>query len=28
LIKDRPRLSKLALDEALGADALLLGRRS
>jgi dihydrofolate reductase len=28
LIRDRPRLSKLALDEALGADALLLGRRS
>ena len=28
LIKDRPGLSKLALDEALGADALLLGRRS
>jgi dihydrofolate reductase len=28
LIKDRPRLSKLALDEALGAEALLLGRRS
>jgi dihydrofolate reductase len=28
LIKDRPLLSKLALDEALGAEALLLGRRS
>ena len=28
LIKDRPELGKLALDEALGADALLLGRRS
>jgi len=28
LIKDRPELSKLALDEALGAEALLLGRRS
>ena len=28
LIKDRPELSKLALDEALGTDALLLGRRS
>src|SRR5947208_14530656 len=28
LIKDRPELNKLALDEALGADALLLGRRS
>jgi dihydrofolate reductase len=28
LIKDRPRLSKLALDDALGAEALLLGRRS
>jgi dihydrofolate reductase len=28
LIKDRPELSKLALDEALGAGALLLGRRS
>jgi dihydrofolate reductase len=28
LIKDRPQLTKLALDEALGADALLLGRRS
>jgi dihydrofolate reductase len=28
LIKDRPGLSKLALDEALGAEALLLGRRS
>jgi dihydrofolate reductase len=28
LIKDRPQLAKLALDEALGADALLLGRRS
>ena len=28
LIKDRPRLNKLALDEALGAEALLLGRRS
>jgi len=27
-IKDRPQLNKLALDEALGADALLLGRRS
>ena len=27
-IKDRPQLSKLALDEALGAEALLLGRRS
>ena len=28
LIKDRPKLYKLALDEALGAAALLLGRRS
>jgi dihydrofolate reductase len=28
LIRDRPQLSKLALDEALGAEALLLGRRS
>jgi dihydrofolate reductase len=28
LIKDRPELGKLALDEALGAAALLLGRRS
>jgi dihydrofolate reductase len=28
LIKDRPGLAKLALDEALAADALLLGRRS
>src|ERR687883_86163 len=28
LIKDRPELSKLALDEALRAEALLLGRRS
>jgi dihydrofolate reductase len=28
LIKDRPALNQLALDEALGADALLLGRRS
>src|SRR5262249_25449150 len=28
LIKDSPELTKLALDEALGADALLLGRRS
>ena len=28
LIKDRPELSKLALEEALGAEALLLGRRS
>jgi dihydrofolate reductase len=28
LIKDRPQLAKLALDEARGADALLLGRRS
>src|SRR5919198_1973516 len=28
LIKDRPELNKLALDEALGAEALLLGRRS
>jgi len=28
LIKDRPQLSKLALDEALGTEALLLGRRS
>jgi dihydrofolate reductase len=27
-IKDRPQLNKLALDEALGAAALLLGRRS
>src|SRR5262249_2520124 len=27
-IKDRPELGKLALDEALGAEALLLGRRS
>src|ERR671936_720169 len=28
LIKDRPELNKLALDEALGAEALLVGRRS
>jgi dihydrofolate reductase len=28
LIKDRPELNKLALDEALGAEALLLGRRT
>ena len=28
LIKDRPELSRLALDEVLGAEALLLGRRS
>jgi dihydrofolate reductase len=28
LIQDRPELGKLALDEALGAEALLLGRRS
>jgi dihydrofolate reductase len=28
LIKDRPQLGKFALDEALGAEALLLGRRS
>jgi dihydrofolate reductase len=28
LIKDSPRLNQLALDEALGAEALLLGRRS
>jgi dihydrofolate reductase len=28
MIKDRPKLNKLALDEALGAEALLLGRRS
>src|SRR5712671_6798702 len=28
LIRDRPKLNKLALDEALGAEALLLGRRS
>jgi dihydrofolate reductase len=28
LIKDRPQLAKLALDEAVGAEALLLGRRS
>jgi dihydrofolate reductase len=28
LIKDRPQLGKLALDEALGAEALVLGRRS
>src|SRR5215475_5988711 len=28
LIKDRPALGKLALDEALGAEALLVGRRS
>src|SRR5256884_3055026 len=28
LIKDRPEINKLALDEALGAQALLLGRRS
>src|SRR5213592_415099 len=27
-IKDSPQLNKLALDEALGAEALLLGRRS
>ena len=28
LIKDRPQLNKLTLDEAVGAEALLLGRRS
>src|ERR671932_1287830 len=28
LIKDRPQLGQLALDEALGAEALLLGRRT
>jgi dihydrofolate reductase len=28
LIKDRPQLNSLALDEALGSEALLLGRRS
>jgi dihydrofolate reductase len=28
LIKDNPQLNKLALDEALGAEAMLLGRRS
>jgi dihydrofolate reductase len=28
VIKDRPEVAKLALDEALGAEALLLGRRS
>jgi dihydrofolate reductase len=28
LIKDRPQLNKLALDEALGSDALLVGRRT
>jgi hypothetical protein len=28
LIKDRPGVNQLALDEALGAEALLLGRRS
>jgi dihydrofolate reductase len=28
LIKDRPELAKLALDEALGTEALLMGRRS
>jgi dihydrofolate reductase len=28
LIRDSPQLTKLALDEALGAEALLLGRRS
>jgi dihydrofolate reductase len=28
LIRDRPQLNQLALDEALGAEALLLGRRS
>jgi len=28
LLKDRPELNKLALDEALGTEALLLGRRS
>jgi dihydrofolate reductase len=28
LIKDRPQLNKLALDEALGSEAMLLGRRS
>jgi dihydrofolate reductase len=28
LIKDRPQLNRLALDEALGTEALLLGRRS
>src|SRR5207247_10391986 len=28
LIKDRPELAKLALDEALGAEAMLMGRRT
>src|ERR671914_1351157 len=28
LIKDRPELAKLALDEALGTDAMLMGRRT
>ena len=28
LIKDRPELAKLALDEALGAAAMLMGRRT
>src|SRR5881296_3463136 len=28
LLKDRPELNRLALDEALGTEALLLGRRS
>lgn len=28
LIKDRPELARLALDEALGSDALLMGRRT
>jgi dihydrofolate reductase len=28
LIKDRPQLAKLALDEALGAEAMLMGRRT
>jgi dihydrofolate reductase len=28
LIKDRPELSRLALDEALGTEAMLMGRRT
>ena len=28
LIKDRPQLSKVALDEALGSEAMLMGRRT
>ena len=28
LIKDRPELARLALDEALGAEAMLMGRRT